>query len=72
MENESLVMWLSSISTLPPLAHPISSTFQELTVTIQTATSVTMHDTYNVLACTPDGKDDSIIVVSPLHDAETY
>ena len=36
---------------------------QNLTVNIETYTSVTTHTTYNVLAYTDDGSGDSIIVV---------
>ena len=39
------------------------SIMQNLTVNIETYTSVTTHTTYNVLAYTDDGSGDSIIVV---------
>ena len=39
------------------------SIMQNLTVNIETYTSVTTHTTYNVLAYTDDGSEHSVIVV---------
>lgn len=58
-----LIVWQNTVSEYECEMYILISIMQNLTVNIETYTSVTTHTTYNVLAYTDDGSEHSVIVV---------